>query len=226
MPARVDKAAEVERALTNVYLTLFKEIKKDPDYPDNIGNIKQRFNRKVNDATRAAIAVVYAAGVTYVNNKLKTDPYLTTTDIINQVQETDRAVTAFWKRIQADADRTIQQEDALVVEPKPALNTTSVLNGIAAFATTAALALATTSKVKQITQPLTQSTEDGQVVEFDIGFEIKKTPQLKWITQHDERVCPICRELDGQIWQQDDPDLQQPPDDAHNNCRCYLEIID
>ena len=222
----MDKAQQVENALTNVYITLFKEIKKDPDYPDNIGSIKQRFNRKVNDATRSAIALVYAAGVTYVNNKLKTDPYLTTTDIINQAQETDRAVTSFWKRIQADADRTIQQEDALIVEPKPALNTVSVLNGIAAFATTAALALATTSKVKQIIQPLTQSTEDGQVLEFDIGFEIKKIPQLKWITQHDEKVCPICRELDGQMWQQDDPDLQQPPDDAHNNCRCYLEIID
>jgi SPP1 gp7 family putative phage head morphogenesis protein len=219
MPTRVDKAAEVERALTTVYLTLFKEIKKDPSYPDDIESIKRRFNRKVNDATRAAIALVYTAGVLYVNNKLKTDPYLTTTDIINQAQQTNTATTAFWGRIAKDADRTIQQEGALVVEPKPTLNTQSVLNSIAAFATTAALAQSTLSKTKQIVQP-------AESPELDIQFEIKRIPRLKWITQHDEKVCPICRELDGREWEQDDPDLQQPPDDSHNNCRCYLELID
>ena len=219
MPTRVDKAAEVERALTTVYLTLFKEIKKDPSYPDDIESVKRRFNRKVNDATRAAIALVYTAGVLYVNNQLKTDPYLTTTDIINQAQETNKATIAFWSRIQKDATRTIQQEDALIVEPKPALNTASVLNSIAAFATTAALAQSTLSKTKQIVQPV-------ESPELDIGFEIKRIPRLKWITAHDEKVCPICRELDSQEWNQDDPDIPEPPDSSHNNCRCYLELID
>jgi len=222
MPSRVDKAAEVERALTNVYLLLFKEIKKDPDYPDNIEVVKRRFNRKVNDATRAAIATVYLAGVTYVNTKLKTDPYLTTTDIINQQEQTGKATTAFWSRIQKDASRTIQQEGALILEPKPTLNTAAVLNSIAAFATTAALAQSTLSKTKQIVQPPADES-----LTLDIGFENKELkPRLKWVTQHDEKVCPICNALDGHEWDQDDLEVQQPPDDSHNNCRCYLELIE
>ena len=48
---------------------------------------------------------------------------------------------------------------------------------------------------------------------------------LVWTTQEDEKVCPICEELDGEQWTIDDPDLQQPPDDTHDNCRCYLDII-
>ena len=223
MPTRVDKAAEVERALTNVYITLFKEIKKDPDYPDNIDEVKKHFNRKVNDATRAAIALVYAAGVTYVNTKLKTDPYLTTTDITNQQEQTTKAVDAFWSRIQKDAIRTIEEES---IEPKPALNTAAVLNSIAAFATTTALAQSTLSKTKQIVQPLSLSDVDAEG-ELEIGFEIKELkPRLKWNTQSDERVCPICNALDGHEWEQDDSEIQQPPDSSHVNCRCYLELIE
>lgn len=228
MPARTRQAAELERALTTVYITIFKEIKKHPSFPDDIGKVKQDFNRRVYDATRSAIASVYAAGSLYVNKKLGTDSYPTTTDITNQREETERAVTAFWKRIQNDADRTLQQES--IEEPKPAFNTTSFLNSIAAFAMTASLARATVSKTKQIIQPVTTVEEQGgqtQTLEFNVDFEIKELkPRLKWITQHDERVCPICRELDGKEWSQDDPDLQQPPDDAHNNCRCYLELIE
>ena len=40
--------------------------------------------------------------------------------------------------------------------------------------------------------------------------------QVRWITQHDERVCKICRPRDGVIYPLD----AVPP--KHHNCRCYL----
>lgn len=43
-----------------------------------------------------------------------------------------------------------------------------------------------------------------------------------WVTEHDERVCPICRPLDGQpeyLWRE--RFTLGPP--AHARCRCYME---
>lgn len=43
-----------------------------------------------------------------------------------------------------------------------------------------------------------------------------------WVTEHDERVCPICRPLDGQpeyLWRERFP--WGPP--AHARCRCYMD---
>lgn len=42
--------------------------------------------------------------------------------------------------------------------------------------------------------------------------------QTRWITARDERVCAICRGLDGQISSFLNPFRQRPP--AHANCRC------
>lgn len=37
-----------------------------------------------------------------------------------------------------------------------------------------------------------------------------------WRTQDDERTCPICGQLDGQIW----PESEGFSPPAHDNCRC------
>jgi SPP1 gp7 family putative phage head morphogenesis protein len=56
---------------------------------------------------------------------------------------------------------------------------------------------------------------------------------LKWFTRADERVCPICRPLNGQViasqrgFESDTAEWQgtggQPP--AHWQCRCFTEVI-
>jgi len=38
----------------------------------------------------------------------------------------------------------------------------------------------------------------------------------RWVTASDERTCPVCAPLEGQIWR--DHDGPQPP--LHGNCRC------
>ncbi|WP_017602198.1 phage minor head protein [Nocardiopsis lucentensis] len=57
--------------------------------------------------------------------------------------------------------------------------------------------------------------------------------ELKWFTRADERVCPICRPLNGKViasgrgFSSDTADWQgiggQPP--AHWRCRCYTQVI-
>jgi hypothetical protein len=42
----------------------------------------------------------------------------------------------------------------------------------------------------------------------------------RWRTAEDERVCPECGPLDGQVW----PEGEGPIPPLHNHCRCTREF--
>jgi HK97 family phage portal protein len=44
----------------------------------------------------------------------------------------------------------------------------------------------------------------------------------KWMTGRDEIVCPLCGELDGQVFSLDDTEHTPP---YHTRCRCYLQPV-
>ena len=220
MPVRVDRTQEIERALANVYLDLFKSIKKDTDYPANVNLLKFRYNRKVYDASRKAISQVFAEGQSYVGRVLGVEAYPSTKDVELIKSETDKAVNMFWRRVDFDSVRLIQiqqQEQKLVTEDKPKeqFDTQFYMQSAAQIATTGALAISTLTKTKQL-------VEDPQLKD-----EVK-TPTITWRTQMDERVCPICNALDGQEWDYEDPSIPVParngPGGSHGNCRCWLEL--
>lgn len=53
---------------------------------------------------------------------------------------------------------------------------------------------------------------------------------MAWVTQEDERVCPICMGLHGQHWEVDDPNMLIPGPDfdggsSHFRCRCRLMMV-
>lgn len=57
------------------------------------------------------------------------------------------------------------------------------------------------------------------------GF-VDAQSQKMWMTAPDERVCPICAELDGETIQwQDNFSNGSPSPIAHPNCRCAMVII-
>lgn len=50
------------------------------------------------------------------------------------------------------------------------------------------------------------------------AFEDAGVEKVKWMAEHDEKTCKICRELDGQIFKLSDaPEIPQ-----HRHCRCWL----
>ncbi len=59
----------------------------------------------------------------------------------------------------------------------------------------------------------------------DEGF-VDTPSQKMWMTAPDERVCPICAELDGETiqWQDNFSNGSLSPI-AHPNCRCAMVII-
>lgn len=44
---------------------------------------------------------------------------------------------------------------------------------------------------------------------------------VMWVTEKDEKVCPICKPLDGKIYP-----IDKAPKKQHWNCRCYLAPVD
>lgn len=60
-----------------------------------------------------------------------------------------------------------------------------------------------------------QTRERGAL---DDALGVLLLSQVRWVTARDERVCPICRGLDGQVSSLFDFSRPRPP--AHPNCRC------
>ena len=79
-------------------------------------------------------------------------------------------------------------------------------------ATRAALQKALTVLARQVGQTAIDVTDEGRMKLFrDAGIE-----WVMWITQHDERVCKVCRERDQMRY----PIGEVPS--KHWRCRCYL----
>ena len=58
----------------------------------------------------------------------------------------------------------------------------------------------------------------------DLEDEVAKTvykalgvQKVQWISEHDEKTCDVCQEMDGEVY-----DLSDVPPKQHYNCRCYL----
>jgi hypothetical protein len=224
MPVRVDRTEAIQKALANVYLSLYKEIKKDPDYPLIPLLLRQKYSRKVYDATRKAISQVFGEGHNYVSRALNVETYQSDSDTILIKRETDKSVNLFWTRLDADAgrEREIQsaQSRLIITEQKDEFDTEFYLENAAMIATTGALAISTLSKTKQLVDDPELPTEK---------------PKIIWRAQQDEKTClrlpdgsPGCAFLDGQEYEIDDPDIRVPgrmgPNATHANCRCYLEL--
>lgn len=74
-----------------------------------------------------------------------------------------------------------------------------------------------------ITETTTANTE-GEVEAIKKAEKAGATITVTWKTERDDKVCPICRPLDGQpepVWR--DKFGKGPP--AHPRCRCEIEIV-
>jgi len=206
---------EIENALTNVYIKIYKEIKKDSNYPDNLFALQTTFNKLVYDNTRSAVEQSVLKGSQKVNRMLKTQPFISQTDLDIIKKNTDTQVASFWRKLQLDINR--EQENRTLAqtnnELKPRLDTNAYLNAVAATAAFSSFATATLSKLQEISP--------------------EEKPKVKWVSTLDSKTCTElanggegCRQRNGRIYEVDDFELQQhPAGELHAWCRCTIEPL-
>jgi hypothetical protein len=206
---------DIENALTNVYIKIYAEIKKDSNYPDNLGLLQNTFNKLVYDNTRSAVEQSVIKANEKVNKKLKTQPFISQTDLDIIKKNTDAQVASFWRKLQIDM---IRQQDINRLKaseipdvPEP-IDTKSYLGAVAASVAFSSFATATLSKLQELSP---------------------EKPKVKWNSVLDSKTCVElpdgsegCKQRDGRIYEADDFELQQHvPGEVHAWCRCTLEPL-
>ena len=73
------------------------------------------------------------------------------------------------------------------------------------------------NRAKERARTLTMETHNQAQI---LRYQQAEVPGLEWLTVEDEVTCDICGDLDGTVFEIDDPDLIRPP--CHNFCRCDI----
>jgi hypothetical protein len=225
---QVRQLKDLENSLYRVYLKVYREIKKEKDYPDNLPAVQRKYNRLVYDNTRSAVQQAVIYGNEKVNRIFKTQPYLTQSDLDLIKKNTDEQVSSFWRKIMLDIFRKQEQrllggaavgdfeEEDASPEPPPDLDMNAYLLAVAIASLFGSLADSTVSKTEELADT------------------IETKPKVKWKAVLDQRTCRElpdgsigCGSRNGTIYETDDADLLEhmPGTGTHAYCRCFLEPI-
>jgi len=181
----------------------------------DISKAQSLYGGQVREILRHYSYKAYIVGAEYAASKKRMAYFPTAIDLQNMRGVTDYYYPRIWLRL----NQIIHRNDVLMqkydFEPRSELSTNYAVTIIAISLITSAIGKGTASELEQL-QSAHKSIKIKQAQAQDL---------LVWTTQEDEKVCPICEELDGEEWTVDDPGLQTPPDDTHDNCRCYLDIV-
>jgi len=181
----------------------------------DISKAQGLYGGQVREILRHYSYKAYIVGAEYAASKKRMAYFPTTIDLQNMREITDYYYPRIWLRL----NQILHRNDVLMqkydFEPRSELSTNYAITSVAISLITRAISRGTVSELEQL-QSAHKSIKIKQAQTEDV---------YEWNTQQDELVCPICEDLDGEQWAMDDPDLKEPPDDTHDNCRCYLDII-
>jgi SPP1 gp7 family putative phage head morphogenesis protein len=181
----------------------------------DISKAQSLYGDQVREILRHYSYLAYVVGAEYAASKKRMSYFPTTIDLQNMRAVTDYYYPRIWLRL----NQIIHRNDVLMqkydFEPRSELSTNYAITSVAISLITRAISRGTVSELEQL-QSAHKSIKIKQAQAEDVYV---------WNTMGDELVCPICEDLDGEQWAMDDPDLKEPPDDTHDNCRCYLDII-
>jgi SPP1 gp7 family putative phage head morphogenesis protein len=214
---RNDQTRKLEKQLIIKLDKIVESIKAQNN--KDIHLLQRLYNTELEQVLRSAIEQAYnlAAEKTVNLRKQKgrkvkqalalsdlTSHFTTVQDLKNIASKVTQYVGTFWRRMNAFLHQSDTLPNTTGYKPYSKLNINSLVTSIGTSAITDTMADATVSKLGQLGEP---------------------NEKVKWVTAHDERVCPICEPLDGMIFDINDPSLKTPPDDTHENCRCELEPV-
>lgn len=188
-------------------------------------------------AIRAATEDIYRNSANYGAKFAKSEYYTTNKDIENITRLAETFQRVFWGRVNRFVfDRDIEtpkyestQGPARGIKPatKSAITPEFIVKVTTAMLTTQTMKVAMVSKVSEIklqSNVITTSSIVGHPVD---PSQTQLKTAFRWITARDDRVCPICSQLEGQVWPLEESfDIPDPDSDTHPNCRCIVVPVE
>jgi len=155
---------------------------------------------------------VYLAGFEFTANATEKTPSLSTIDISNIDRIANELQEKFWRGIQGIKEQKKKaREDGRKVIGSAGESPFVLGNITNLFLSALAISLSTSS----VNEGIVSATRD-----VSSRQPVGSTPKFQFNTVGDDRVCPICEPLDGDIMSESQGNIQQPP--LHENCRCFL----
>jgi len=189
-----------------------------------IQDLQARYGGQVRGLIRTATEQIYRTGAEYAGRVMKEDNvFLSTANVQTISRLTDNTFDFFWRQVSQHVrnyeSQKAQEQIGLVLNPLRLLNIPTSAALVFNALSTAVLAIATIQKAKE----LRELRAPEQYIRTDESPLARASPdKVVFVTENDEKVCPICEPIDGAEWYIDDPLIIVPKNDTHPNCRCRL----
>lgn len=237
---------KIEQQYEPKILAVFKLIVKDYKGKEYLlHEARKKYGPYINQVLKSLITKVYLLGMEYIGRAIN-KPYLLTLEQIDLQTielQTQTSIEQFWRLLtrylQVIKNRTLvfprKQELMKVAQASPTAeeeqeesqnrllelltNVKFVLDAIA----TPILAISTLNgirKLRTLNLALDDPSGTGKPV-LPIGNQY-----VQFATSRDERVCPICRPLEGRRWNPEDPNIVLPKIGTHPRCILPDTLVD
>ena len=236
--------AKIEQQYQPKISAVFKTIVKEYTGKEYLlHEARKKYGPYINQVLKSLITKVYLLGMEYIGRAIN-KPYLLTLEQIDLQTielQTQTSIEQFWRLLtrylQVIKNRTLvfphRQEVQRIAAQAPTdekeqeesqnrllellTNVKFVLDAIA----TPILAISTLNGIRKL-RSLNLALDDpstGKPV-LPIGNRY-----IQFATSRDERVCPICRPLEGRRWNPEDLNIVLPKIGTHPRCRCRLLLV-
>ena len=201
-----------------------EQIVKLLDRSLSIEEIRQKLKTQVGSIISNAVRESYLLGFHFIESFKERTIKLTEEHIQEINLEIEKQIEAFWVSVTRIIEDSKKSKSTIAAAAGPRdLFLLNLFNK--SFSRSAvsmsflALNQATVTTQRQVFRE--EVPEAGIVVTGSL-----KVPQSIWVSERDNRVCPICLNLDGRTWDVDDSSMPRPVSDSHRGCRCRLLPLD
>lgn len=197
---------------------------------NTLEEIREKLKQKVGSVISNAVRESYLLGFHFIESFKDRTIELTAQHVKEINKEIDEQINAFWDSISKIVGDTIKPNGKIFGAAGPAdlllldLFNKSFSRSSISFSFFA-LNQGTINTQRQVFKEEIKISKGGKSSKIIVTGKIK-VPQSIWVSERDSRVCIICLNLDGRVWDVDDNTMPRPVRDSHIGCRCRLLPID
>jgi len=211
-------AALMERDLAGETRKIVEMLDKNK----TILEIRDKLGNGIGSIIANGIRESYLLGLHFVEQFAERTVKITPTHLAEIDTQITEGINSFWNAIEKGVNENTEEDTQVFGAAFDGELFTKLTKFLAQSSTSMNFLALNTSTLTTHRQVFQESALDGGVT---VTGNIQ-IPKLVWITERDNRVCPICEPLDNQTWFIDEANIPRPVQDTHFGCRCRLLPLD